>query len=104
MQKEEDKKSFKYIIAIILSCVMTLSFASDKNIEKFTKISINYADVNELITSELRVGNKRALAIVNYRDTHGPIKSCSELAKVRGFSKAYIKKYYEKLNEIYIFD
>ena len=54
-------------------------------------ININSADAKALSKVLLRVGKKRAAAIVAYRDEHGPFEAAEDLAKVKGISKRIVK-------------
>jgi len=53
------------------------------------KIDINTADAKSL-TLLKGIGEKRAEAIIKYRDANGPFKSVEELDKVKGISKKVI--------------
>lgn len=97
MKKIADKNKFKYIIVGFL-----LLFGSVLTAQ--AKININFANINELTQKDLKLSAKRAQAIIDYRNTHGPLKSEWELAKVRWFSKAYVKKNLTKINKIFTFE
>jgi competence protein ComEA len=59
------------------------------------KLNLNDADVEEL-TQIRGVGDKIARKIVDYREQHGPFKSCDDLKKIPGFSQTEmeaLKKY-----------
>ena len=47
-------------------------------------VDINTADASELASGIKGVGEKRAMAIVEYRESHGPFQSVDELMKVKG--------------------
>ena len=47
-------------------------------------VNINTADAQTLASGIMGVGEKRALAIVAFRDEHGPFKSVDELTQVKG--------------------
>ena len=55
------------------------------------KIDINSADAKSL-TLLKGIGEKRAEAIIKYREANGPFKSTDELSKVKGISKSIIDK------------
>jgi competence protein ComEA len=55
------------------------------------KIDINSADAKSL-TLLKGIGEKRAEAIVKYREANGNFKSIDELSKVKGISKSIIDK------------
>lgn len=48
------------------------------------KVNINRASATELSAKLEKIGAKKALAIVAYRNTHGPFKQISELQNVKG--------------------
>jgi competence protein ComEA len=55
------------------------------------KIDLNSADAKSL-TLLKGIGEKRAEAIIKYREANGPFKSIDELSKVKGISKSIIDK------------
>ena len=52
-------------------------------------ININTAD-KEALMSIKGIGEKRAEAIIAYRDQNGPFKSLDDLAEVKGVGKLFI--------------
>ena len=60
-------------------------------------VNINTADVQTLAANVIGVGEKRALAIVAFRDEHGPFKSVDEMTQVRGIGLKLINKNRENL-------
>ena len=54
-------------------------------------ININTADKATLMDGIKGVGEKRAEAIIEYRNQHGPFKSVDELAKITGISQAIVE-------------
>lgn len=101
------------LIAILFSIVAGLSIASgvfaddtqmnttqhhrtshervNKAADPQGKIDINSADAKSL-TLLKGIGQKRAEAIVKYREANGNFKSVDELSKVKGISKSIIEK------------
>ncbi len=55
------------------------------------KININTADVEELAQLEL-IGEKKAQAIIEYREKNGRFRSVDELTNVNGISDAVLDK------------
>jgi competence protein ComEA len=55
-------------------------------------VNINTADAATLSRELKGIGMKRAQAIVEYRQKHGPFKSAEELALVKGIGPAAIAK------------
>ncbi len=71
----------------VLSFVLTLPlicYAGDA-------VDINAAN-QETLMSIKGIGEKRAAAIIAYRDQHGRFKSVDELIDVRGVSEALVEK------------
>ena len=60
------------------------------------RIDINVADVETLMSIK-GIGEKRALAIVDYREQYGPFKSVDDLSEVRGVSESLIERSRELL-------
>ena len=54
-------------------------------------ININTADKESLMSEIKGVGEKRAEAIIAYREEHGPFKSIEELAEVRGVGPSIVE-------------
>jgi competence protein ComEA len=55
-------------------------------------VNINTADAATLSRELKGIGMKRAQAIIEYRQKHGPFKSADELALVKGIGPAAISK------------
>ncbi len=55
-------------------------------------VNINTADAATLSRELKGIGMKRAQAIVEYRQKHGPFKSAEELALVKGIGPAALAK------------
>ena len=69
------------IFAVLLS-LPVLTFAGQT-------ININTAD-KELLMSIKGIGEKRAEAIIAYREKNGPFKSVDQLAEIKGVGKFFI--------------
>lgn len=67
---------FKKALLTVCLLIPTLLFAEIVN--------INTANKESLMTGIKGVGDKRAEAIINYREENGPFKSIEELAEVSG--------------------
>ena len=61
------------------------------NKEPATKVHLNEADAKELLHVK-GIGPKRAQAIVQYREKHGPFRSVDDLAQVRGIGTKKLEK------------
>lgn len=62
--------------------------------EEIEKISINSADLNQLMEIPY-VGEKTALLIIEYRTTHGSFKTLEEIMEIKGIGP----KKYEKMKD-----
>ncbi len=61
-------------------------------------VNINTAGAETLV-SELRgIGQKRAKAIIAFREQNGPFKSIDDLAKVKGISKRIVEQNRDKID------
>lgn len=81
--KYEEKSMFKKILMSLIACFsMALSFAA---------VNINTATVQEL-QSLKGIGEKKAVAIVEYRQANGPFKTVEDLSKVKGIGAATVER------------
>jgi competence protein ComEA len=55
-------------------------------------VNVNTASAAEIATALNGVGLKKAEAIVEYREQHGPFRSADELIKVKGIGLATVEK------------
>lgn len=72
----------KTLLAVCL-LIPTLLFAETVN--------INTADKESLMSAIKGVGEKRAEAIIAYREEHGPFKSIEDLADVKGVGLSIVE-------------
>ncbi|MEE8233109.1 MAG: ComEA family DNA-binding protein [Gammaproteobacteria bacterium] len=79
----------KTLLAICL-LIPTLLFAE--------AININTADKDALMSAIKGVGEKRAEAIIAYREQNGPFKSIEELAEVRGVGASIVEANMDNLS------
>jgi competence protein ComEA len=87
---ETDMEIFKKTLLAFCLLIPTLLFAETVN--------INTADKESLVTAIKGVGEKRAEAIIAYREQHGPFKSIDELAEVRGIGTSIVEKNTDNLS------
>ena len=78
------------ILALALLLPLTAPAASPVN--------INTADKETLITAISGVGEKKAEAIIEYREQHGPFKSVDEITKIKGIGQGILDKNRENLS------
>lgn len=83
----------------LLSLASTVTFADPPTL--LPHIDLNKAAVSDLTHVIKGLGEKRAKAIVAYREAHGEFKSVDELASVPGFG-AFAKHHMEELNQHFI--
>jgi competence protein ComEA len=74
--------------ALVLGMVMFMT----GNLLWAGPVNINTADAETLARELKGVGLKRAQAIIEYRQKHGPFKTVDELALVKGIGPAAIAK------------
>ena len=73
----------------------------DKKSQLAEKIDLNKADVGVLAHSIKGIGEKRAQAIIKYRQAHGSFKSITELAYVPGLGSNFVKKNNAELEQLF---
>jgi len=54
-------------------------------------VDINQAGIDELATLD-QIGQKKAQAIIQYREIHGPFKTVEDLAQVKGVGQNTVEK------------
>jgi len=67
------------LLAVLLACVPLWAFAGP--------VDINTADAATLSAELKGIGMSKALAIVEYREKHGPFKSPQDLSLVKGIGE-----------------
>lgn len=65
------------------------------------KVDLNKADIKTLAKAFKGIGQKRAEAIIKYRESNGGFKSVEELSQVRGLGKQFVEKHLLQLQEIF---
>lgn len=101
------------LFAVVLSC-MAIPFSLQAQDVKspvtttvqqsVKKINLNTADVSTLTGSFKGIGQKRAQAIVNFRNTHGKFKSITDLSQVKGLGQSFVNSHLEALQRVYIIE
>jgi competence protein ComEA len=61
-------------------------------------ININTADKEALMSVITGVGEKKAEAIIAYREENGPFKSIDELTNIKGVGQGMVDKHREMLS------
>lgn len=55
-------------------------------------VNVNTASAEEISTLLTGIGNKKAQAIVDYRESHGAFKTKQDLTNVKGIGSATVEK------------
>lgn len=80
----------------IRKCIFTLLFTLPALLFAGELINVNTAD-KDLLMSIKGVGEKRAEAIINYREQNGPFKNIEQLAEIKGLGQYFVDTNREKL-------
>jgi len=89
MEEFSMKKLTRIFVALALLFSSQLASAA--------AVNINTADAATLAANIIGVGEKRAQAIVNFREEHGPFKSVDELTQVKGIGLKLVDSNRENL-------
>ncbi len=98
-------KTTGYVVALALSFLTFNSSFAQSNLQSIPKyastvkkINLNEATLSQLTHSFRGIGPKRAQAIIAYRQHHGPFKSVTELAEVKGIGQFFVAKHLNELS------
>jgi competence protein ComEA len=83
----------KSITKLFLACALFLA----SQLSMAGPVDINTADVQTLAANIMGIGEKRAQAIIAFREEHGPFKSVDELTRVKGIGLKLVDKNRENL-------
>ena len=105
-QEEIDKKNLSNeVVCEVPKCECeTIDVSGDTAIKKSNTekssnnglVSINDASLEDLMTLD-GIGNAKALAIIEYRNTNGPFKTIEEIKNVSGIGDALFEKIKNKI-------
>ncbi|MEE8428164.1 MAG: helix-hairpin-helix domain-containing protein [Gammaproteobacteria bacterium] len=73
-----------YLLIVSLFCASLPALAEP--------LDINSANPEQLTERMVGIGPSKAIAIVEYRGTHGPFKTIDDLVKVKGVSTRTVEK------------
>ena len=85
------KSLLKAVSVAMLLVITGWAFAANQ-------VNINTADVQTLTTELKGVGEKKAQAIIDYRDEHGPFKSATDLTAVKGIGNKLLEDNVDKIS------
>jgi len=98
----------KHFYVLLSSMVLSFSVhAANTPVDKTPSpgthpmINLNTADVKALSHSIKGIGEKRAEAIIKYREAHHGFKSIDELAEVPGIGKHFVTQQAEAIKKIF---
>ena len=75
----------------IKSIVLTILLALSSSFVFAGPVNINTADAGTLIMEIKGVGEKRAQAIIQHREAHGPFESVDDLVTVKGIGEKLVE-------------
>ena len=76
----------------LLNLAHAESIDTSKQSEQILELNINTASADEIASALKGVGEKKALAIVDFREHNGPFMSVDEVALVKGIGEKTIEK------------
>ncbi len=83
---------FSLLLSLSMSPFTSVAWANKDAIKAPpARVNINTADVETLADVLNGVGDKKAQAIVTYREQYGPFASVDELLEVKGVGKALLE-------------
>jgi len=82
-----------FIFLGVMALLSPWSWAAEKPVvEPVDKVNINEASPEQLAEKLKGVGMRKAMAIVKYREQHGPFGDVEDLVKVRGIGKSIVRR------------
>lgn len=96
------------LAALSTSSIACMAYAADatssaptSSTSVTTKVNINTADATAIAGKVKGLGEKRAEAVVAYRNEHGAYKSFDDLAQVKGIGESFVKTHMDALNQAF---
>lgn len=74
------------------SQILALSGSGDALLGEQVSVNINTADSTELMAKLDSIGRKKAQAIIDYRQKHGPYRRVDDLLAVKGIGPSTLEK------------
>lgn len=89
----------KILVQFVLLCCLCCGslFAAEPSASLNIPININTASADALALSLNGVGEKKAQAIIDYRDSVGGFKSVDELTAVKGIGLVFVERNRERI-------
>jgi len=90
------RTSFLTALVLAFSLLTGMAHGQEPEAAQATVININSADVTTLVSLD-GIGESKARAIIEYRETHGPFASIEDLAQVKGIGVRTVEKNADRL-------
>lgn len=91
------RTSFLAALVLAFSLLSGMVYGQEPAAAPEAVVNINTADVATL-TSLDGIGESKARAIIEYRETHGPFASTGDLARVKGIGARTVEKNADRLS------
>jgi len=78
----------KLLRNMLVACLLALPFSA----QAAPLVNINTADSETLVDALVGVGPQKAMAIIRYRQEHGPFKNIDDLALVDGIGAKTVEQ------------
>lgn len=73
-----------------------------RHLNEHKRIDLNQASANQIVHAFKGLGEKRALAIVEWRDAHHGFKSLDDLRQVKGFGPMFMKHHARQIKRAFV--
>lgn len=90
------RTSFLAALVLAFSLITGTAYAQEATPAQEPVVNINTADVATLASLD-GIGESKARAIIEYRETHGPFASTADLARVKGIGTRTVEKNADRL-------
>ncbi len=90
-------KALIFALVFLLAPTAVLAEETLSEVEIAVTVNINDADAETLANALKGVGQKKAQAIVSYREEHGPFTKKEDLLKVRGIGEELLARNQDRI-------
>lgn len=90
------RTSFLTALVLAFSLLTGMAHGQEPESAQTQLVNINSADVTTLVSLD-GIGESKARAIIEYRETHGPFASIEDLAQVKGIGARTVEKNADRL-------